>query len=596
MAKRTNLKQSPNETLAEIVTSLHGKTSEKTTHAAGIKDLGEAGDVVWRRADGGEDSVRTTSENLEAARKSIAELNEVTLPKLADDLEQSRSELEQKLNAANARIDDIVVDNGGAGNFTTYSINEPDAAGTGEGDQWFRVVDGEVIGQWRWDGSAWQAVKLTDTIISGIDLSKLEPRGGLSEVVANKMFADIFAANKITTQEIAAGAVTAENLAVGAVKAEMVEGGSFVGETFEGGTFTGGLFKTSDALPGQVVFSDRAYTPSVNGGRIALPGFRIDPPKPVALSVPPGIGGYGEGVTVDGGRTVAGVSSRVAVSALEARVETHSDDDYFSSAIIADRDKAILRRYGDADDLSSVVTASASGAEMSVYSSGDGPIAAIGADSDGVRATARGEGESGGYVTVSSRRSGVSTHSVDGREVAGVEAGFGGVKLYHTHFDGGTTSRVEANDREAYIYTDAGGVGRYLTVNARGIWVKTEKSGKWEDYNLEETANDSGWVRFNAQAGISTGNEPGLRLKGGIVWAQGYVTRPGGWPKGWTRIAGSFAEWLRPTRDILRQGATTATQRQILRMTSTGYIEVWWSDAAPGAYQVDLSPLSFPNS
>lgn len=115
-------------------------------------------------------------------------------------------------------------------------------------------------------------------------------------------------------------------------------------------------------------------------------------------------------------------------------------------------------------------------------------------------------------------------------------------------------------------------------------------------YNLEETANDSGWIRFNAHSGISTGNDPGLRLKGGIVWAQGYVTRPAGWPKGWTRIAGSFAEWLRPTRDILRQGATTATQRQILRMTSTGYIEVWWSDAAPGAYQVDISPLSFPNS
>lgn len=595
MAKRTNLKQSPNETLAEIVTSLHGKTSEKTTHAAGIKDLGEAGDVVWRRADGGEDSVRTTSENLEAARKSIAELNEVTLPKLADDLEQSRSELEQKLNAANARIDDIVVDNGGAGNFTTYSINEPDAAGTGEGDQWFRVVDGEVIGQWRWDGSAWQAVTLTDTIISGIDLSKLEPRGSLSEVVANKMFADIFAANKITTQELAAGAVTAENLAVGAVKANMIEGGSFVGETFEGGTFTGGLFKTSDALPGQVVFADNAYRPSAYNGSVARPGFRIVPSGHLELSVPPGIGPDDGGVTVDGGKTVTGVSSRVEVNALGAQVETRRSGDNSASKITTDQDESALRRYAGLGALSSEIIASSTKSTMRAYRE-DGHLGAKITVTPEQARMASIEGEGGGEIKASSDSSEVMAYSEDGRELAGVEASSKGVELSYSDLDGGSSSRVVANSEEAFIYTSIGGVNRYLEVDARGIWVKTDRDGKYQAYNLEETANDSGWIRFNAHSGISTGNDPGLRLKGGIVWAQGYVTRPGGWPKGWTRIAGSFAEWLRPTRDILRQGATTATQRQILRMTSTGYIEVWWSDAAPGAYQVDLSPLSFPNS
>lgn len=595
MAKRTNLKQSPNETLAEIVTSLHGKTSEKTTHAAGIKDLGEAGDVVWRRADGGEDSVRTTSENLEAARKSIAELNKVTLPKLADDLEQSRSELEQKLNAANARIDDIVVDNGGAGNFTTYSINEPDAAGTGEGDQWFRVVDGEVIGQWRWDGSAWQAVTLTDTIISGIDLSKLEPRGSLSEVVANKMFADIFAANKVTTQELAAGAVTAENLAVGAVKANMIEGGSFVGETFEGGTFTGGLFKTSDALPGQVVFADNAYTPSAYNGSVARPGFRIVPPEHLDLLVPPGIGPDDGGVTVDGGQTVTGVSSRVEVNALGAKVETQLKGDYSASKITTDQDESALRRYAGLGALSSEIIASSGMSTMRAYRE-DGHLGANIKVTSELARMASIEGEGGGVIKVSSDSSEVLAYSEDGREVAEVEASSKGAKLSYRNLDGGPSSWIEANSDEAFIHASIGGVNRYLEVDARGIWVKTDRDGKYQKYNLEETANDSGWIRFNAHSGISTGNDPGLRLKGGIVWAQGYVTRPAGWPKGWTRIAGSFAEWLRPTRDILRQGATTATQRQILRMTSTGYIEVWWSDAAPGAYQVDLSPLSFPNS
>jgi len=553
MAKRTNLKQSPGESLAEIVTNLHGKTSEKTTHAAGIKDLGEAGDVVWRRADGGEDSVRTTSENLEAARKSIAELNEVTLPKLADDLEQSRSELEQKLSAANARIDDIVVDNGGAGNFTTYSINEPDAAGTGEGDQWFRVVDGEVIGQWRWDGSAWQAVTLTDTIISGIDLSKLEPHGSLSEVVANKMFADIFAANKVTTQELAAGAVTAENLAVGAVKANMIEGGSFVGETFEGGTFTGGLFKTSDALPGQVVFADNAYNPSILTDDKTLPGLRVVPPKASGFVSFPGIGGLDGNLIIDGGKSTTGASSIVAVNPWESLIETNGGKDAGGNAIYTSLDEAGIQ-------------------------------------------TSRSDGTKAALIKVRNTQCYMRTYSGDAYESGWVRVRQKDVELAYVNKDNNYLSQIKADSNEAFIYTKAGGPGRYLTVDADGIWVKTNKSGKWEKYNLEETANDSGWIRFNAHPGISTGNDPGLRLKGGIVWAQGYVTRPAGWPKGWTRIAGSFAEWLRPTRDILRQGATTATQRQILRMTSTGYIEVWWSDAAPGAYQVDISPLSFPNS
>lgn len=553
MAKRTNLKQSPNETLAEIVTSLHGKTSEKTTHAAGIKDLGEAGDVVWRRADGGEDSVRTTSENLEAARKSIAELNEVTLPKLADDLEQSRSELEQKLNAANARIDDIVVDNGGAGNFTTYSINEPDAAGTGEGDQWFRVVDGEVIGQWRWDGSAWQAVTLTDTIISGIDLSKLEPRGSLSEVVANKMFADIFAANKVTTQELAAGAVTAENLAVGAVKAEMIEGGSFVGETFEGGTFTGGLFKTSDALPGQVVFADDAYNPSVLVDDMALPGLRVVPTGTARFVKFPGIGSVHGNLVVDGGRSTTGAFSNITVDPWKTFIETNGGGNLGRNAIRVSYSGIELDAFRPGNTRSATINVSEGFGYMRAYS---------------------GDVDESGWVRVRPKDA----------------------ELAYLDRDNNYLSQIKADSDEAFIYTKAGGTDRYLTVDSDGIWVKTNKSGSWQWYNLEETANDSGWIRFNAHSGISTGNDPGLRLKGGIVWAQGYVTRPDGWPAGWTRIAGSFAEWLRPTRDILRQGATTASQRQILRMTSTGYIEVWWSAAAPGTYQVDISPLSFPNS
>ena len=141
MAQYRDLNAPPQQTFAEIVAAIQDQAKSSKTGASGVKDLGETGDIVWPRWEGGEDSVREVSTNVEAARGDIQELNEVILPELADELETSRTDLQQKLDAANARIDDIIVDGGGAGNFTTYSINEPTTAGAGEGDQWFRVVN-----------------------------------------------------------------------------------------------------------------------------------------------------------------------------------------------------------------------------------------------------------------------------------------------------------------------------------------------------------------------------------------------------------------------------------------------------------------------
>lgn len=134
MAKRTNLNESPGESLAGIVASLAGKTEQKTTHAAGIKDLGDHGDVVWEDTDpetGGprarsvrrfaveldstveraaalETRLANSEAELEAAREGLANLREKELPALKEQLanvgDVDFSEFDAKIAAAEAQI------------------------------------------------------------------------------------------------------------------------------------------------------------------------------------------------------------------------------------------------------------------------------------------------------------------------------------------------------------------------------------------------------------------------------------------------------------------------------------------------------------
>ena len=462
MVQYRDLNAPPSRMLADVVADMRASERQSKTGDAGVKDLGEAGDIIWPRWDGGEDSVREVGENVEAARASIAELNDVILPELSDELETSRIDLQQKLDAANARIDDIVVDGGGAGNFTTYSINEPSTAGAGEGDQWFRVVNGEVIGQWRWDGAAWVPVTLTDAIIAGIDLSKLVSNGNLSEVVANKMFADLFAANKITAQELAVGAVTAENIASGAIHANEIVGGSFTGETFEGGTFTGGLFKTSDALPGQVELADDAYVTHLDGGG-TYPGLRITPIDTSATSLPAAIGPSTNGLTIFGGRSILGGSSIVQCNPTAAFMRTFRDGGGTGSEMQASPDASLLRTFREDGGTGSEMQASPDGAFMRTY---------------------RGGGERAGTIQTSAYDSFMRTYAGNSSESGWVRARTQDAEIAYVAANNTYFSRVKADANEAFLYTQAGGANRYLSVDANGIWAKTNESGSWQSISL----------------------------------------------------------------------------------------------------------------
>lgn len=487
------------------------------------------------------------SEQMLELGEDLSELRDVTLPELSDELDDARTDLQSKLDAANARIDDIVVDGGGSGNFTTYSINEPSGEGTGEGDQWFRVVNGEVLGQWRWDGAAWQAVTLTDAVIAGIDLSKLISNGNLSEVVASKMFTDIFTANKITSQEIAAGSITTEKIAAEGIIADVIQGGSFVGETFEGGEFTGGLFKTSDDLPGQVAFSDTAFHDPLRD--VHLPGVGVAPLNQSDMAIPPGIGAADRGLIVSGGTDTTGARGMITASPTEVRTSWY--------------------RSGDGAHFA----ASNGGINIQSYQGG-GSNSTVSAQPTVVTVRTRsGSGSSALLGRIQATTTSASVDYLEGNQI---------------------TATISASSRQALLRARlVDGQQKAFRIDDTGIWVDTERGGSAKSYNLEETAQDSGWNNFSVNSGITTIQQTAWRNKGGIIWLSGSVRAD--WAVGaWTNIATLPAE-LRPSRNIRASAPIDGRPTHLLEINTAGALRLYRPpNDSGGQWNVQISTLMWP--
>lgn len=134
MVKRTNLKPDPQRALADLTAKLAAKAQQVDTRPAGIKDLGEHGDVIWEdtdpdsgaprgrsvrrfaveldstveRAAALEKRLADSEAELEEARGALANLRDKELPALKEQLENvgdvDFSEFDAKIAAAEAQI------------------------------------------------------------------------------------------------------------------------------------------------------------------------------------------------------------------------------------------------------------------------------------------------------------------------------------------------------------------------------------------------------------------------------------------------------------------------------------------------------------
>ena len=95
MVQYRDLNAPPSRMLADVVADMKAQERQSKTGDAGVKDLGESGDVVWPRPDGTPVSVRDVDLDLADARQRL------------EDAETSLAENGSRLTAAEQGVQDV---------------------------------------------------------------------------------------------------------------------------------------------------------------------------------------------------------------------------------------------------------------------------------------------------------------------------------------------------------------------------------------------------------------------------------------------------------------------------------------------------------
>ena len=358
------------------------------------------------------------------------------------------------------------------------------------------------------------------------------------EIVARSITAEKIESDSITANEIKARTITAAEIATGTILAEHISTDTLdvlgeltvqklSGEHIYGTVIEGGEIRTSDNLAGQVILSDRGYVTHFDGGR-ELPGLTVIPPDMSTLSLPPAIGPSELGMTIFGGRSVEGGSSIVQLHPKGAflrsfrndggtgseqtskpdvalmrtyrpdgtkggEIETHPTQTHMrtfwagedlSGEMVVDHETAYMRKFSGPTNESGWIQAKGQIAELAYVNSENQYATRIKAEAGRADIqTFQENGNLGAYITASRNYAEVISRSAG--ETRGVlytspTQAYGRV----VNSGGATVSRLHADTQEAYLYTQAGGYGRYLTVDATGIWAKTNESGSWQWVSL----------------------------------------------------------------------------------------------------------------
>ena len=268
------------------------------------------------------------------------------------------------------------------------------------------------------------------------------------------------------------------------------------------GVFVGGEFRTSDNLPGQVRLADDAYVTHLDGGGV-FPGLRVTPADASGFSHLPAIGPGEHGVTIYGGRRIGGGSSIVQANPTESFMRTFRDDHSTGGVIQTSPTQSLMRTYREDSTTAGEIQTSPTASYMRTY---------------------REDGEIGGSIQASPTKAFMQTYgdSTVGRSYSQVDPQRATMNVVGA--DGLNTARITADGNSVTLFSATNGQ-RYLKLDDTGIWIET--GGK--SYNLEETAQDSGWHPIQVLPGYTAqpNYAPKARKVGNLIYLSGGINGSG---------------------------------------------------------------------
>ena len=452
-----------------------------------------------------------------------------------------------------ARVGDAVT-----GLAVTGTSDMPDLSGdhfTWEGHCWEAVTDPDLLVA-TMDPAASPAAKeaLTARIVQAMSVAtkKLvvteEAILNHATLIGQTVVDDINVQGKlIGTDGVFTGTVDFENINV----TDEVLASRISGEHIYGTVIEGGLFKTSDALPGRVTFADGAYVPSWGAAGQVYPGLRVEPIDTSATSVPPGIGSYGDGVIVDGGKSVSGGSSYIIANPTASLMRTFRENGAIGGVIQTSPTQSLVRTYRE-----------------------DGTVGGESLMEPGfAQMTARASGNTRGVLYASPTNAYIRT--VNASNV--------------------TTGRLHADATESYIYSNAGGSQRYLTVDGTGIWAKTNESGSWQWVNLVPEVRpfqySAQWNADQSPAPIMVQHLPGGKLCQAQIRIQNLTGSPLALPnETWVTLN------YNPIPSDLRGGFTDYIETTLPQASARGRIEMNYSTGRIRIRNISGADISWTNN
>lgn len=138
---------------------------------------------------------------LEAARREVAQV--------AGEVDQAQRRAEEAFNLAASKVgkgevEQLVKTSANGLNQITLATTNPTRPGKASGDTWWKHAGGQLVGQWIWNDTEWQATRLSHEVIASVDVHSLQVTGTarVSQAVVEKLFADsahfgVLAANRI---------------------------------------------------------------------------------------------------------------------------------------------------------------------------------------------------------------------------------------------------------------------------------------------------------------------------------------------------------------------------------------------------------------